>query len=289
MHVGVASRNGARRLVRDVGDHLVVPSPITSMMVLAPASATNVRTRPVNQSLRDEHSIGVGVGKVIGEQRRVVPSELVHLIADVAEVGRRTGAAVQPEQVTDLGGADGPPDVLSTPSCDSLMIMRTWQPSRPRPGKPNVDAWTFPWSSGPWCPKPNPRLQPSPRALMPSGPSTSGGAEGSSDAKSDSKLVLQLGCVDPRVLADASRVRETGRASSGDAGLGHVHVPASVEGDATRRVEVRDHCGDGRPGGGAAATLNVPVTAMAPTTQNPTNDPSDTRSSLRIRPSLGSR
>ena len=77
-----------------------------------------------------------------------------------------------------------PPVSAATPSCDSLMIILT------------VQMLLDPGANQGVVPAPTKQLVP--KALMPSGPSTSGGCVGSSDANTDSKLSVQIGAVDPR-------------------------------------------------------------------------------------------
>ena len=130
---------------------------------------------------------------------------------------------------------------------------------------------------------PAPTKQLVPKALMPSGPSTSGGCVGSSDANTDSKLSVQIGVVDPRTYL-LTRPEWVSPAEP---------LPATPDSD-TYRLPAESNV---RPRGalsppmtvvmdGAAPALAAPTAvATAPPFRTPTNDASQIRSSLRIPPS----
>ena len=82
------------------------PSAMTSLIVLAPASAMNVRPVAVVK-LGDQYAIWIGVREVIREQIDSVAGPLVHLIADVADARRLSRRSVEAEQVPELGGIRG--------------------------------------------------------------------------------------------------------------------------------------------------------------------------------------
>jgi len=133
---------------------------------------------------------------------------------------------------------------------------------------------------------PAPTKQLVPKALMPSGPSTSGGCVGSSDANTDSKLWVQIGVVDPRTYL-LTRPEWVSPAEP---------LPATPDSDTYRlpaesKVSPR---GALRPlitgvTAACAPAPEAPTATTPPKSPTTTNDASGIRRFARIPPSLHDR
>src|SRR3954452_12986848 len=131
-----------------------------SLIVFAPASATYVRLPPCPPLVTSTPN-GLESGKSLGNRSTWSP---VHWYICEPTSDFEVAAPVAPlrrYRCPAWGALTCPPEAARTPGVDSLMIICTWQPFR-RP-------WLF-------------FMQPFPSALIPSGPRTSGGWEGSSVA-----------------------------------------------------------------------------------------------------------
>src|SRR3954453_6587853 len=147
-----------------------------SLIVFAPASATYVRLPPCPPLVTSTPN-GLESGKSLGNRSTWSP---VHWYICEPTSDFDVAAPLAPSRryrCPACGSFTAPPVAASTPGVDSLVIISSWHPLR------------CPWLVF---------MQPLPIALMPSGPSTSGGADGSSVKYRELNPVVHAGVVEPQ-------------------------------------------------------------------------------------------